>query len=338
MDNVPGERQMTSYISQVTKLLFLFGGLMLWAFDAASAADNVTLRLDWTLQGFHLPFLWGVDKGIYAAENLNVRILEGRGAGNVIQLVGSKSDTFGQVDAGKVALARGEGAKLKVVAAFFQKSPGALISEKSAGIESPNDIIGKSVGISQGSSSAMMFRAFLGANGIPETKVNLIVLDPQAKVPSLLHAQLQAITGFITDECVQAKEQSKAPIACMSFADYGLRTLGSSLVVHEDTIKENPDLVQRFTRATLKAWEEAINHPEEAAALGHKDFPMVDEGLLLTKFKQVPDLMHSPSTKGRPFGWMAEEDWNDTIAMLEKYAGLKNSEAPSAYYTNQFIP
>jgi NitT/TauT family transport system substrate-binding protein len=329
---------MTSCISKIAKLLFLLSGLMLWAFDAASAADDVTLRLDWTLQGFHLPFLWGVDKGIYAAENLNVRILEGRGAGNVIQLVGSKSDTFGQVDAGKVALARGEGAKLKVVAAFFQKSPGALISEKSAGIENPNDVVGKSVGISQGSSSAMMFRAFLGSNGIPETSVNLVVIDPQAKVPSLLHGQLQAITGFITDECVQAKEQSKAPIACMSFADYGLRTLGSSLVVHEDTIKGNPDLVRRFTRATLKAWEEAINHPEEAAALGHKDFPMVDEGLLLTKFKQVPDLMHSPSTKGRPFGWMAEEDWKDTIAMLEKYAGLQNTETLSAYYTNQFIP
>ena len=123
-----------------------------------------------------------------------------------------------------------------------------------------------------------------------------------------------------------------------SFADYGLRTLGSSLVVHEDTIKENPDLVRRFTRATLKAWEEATNHPEEAAALGHKNFPMVDESLLLAKFKQVPDLMHSASTKGRPFGWMAEEDWKDTIAMLGKYAGLQNTEALPAYYTNQFIP
>jgi NitT/TauT family transport system substrate-binding protein len=48
--------------------------------------------------------------------------------------------------------------------------------------------------------------------------------------------------------------------------------------------------------------------------------------------------MHSPSTKGRPIGWMAEEDWKDTIAMLEKYAGLQNTEALSAYYTNQFIP
>jgi NitT/TauT family transport system substrate-binding protein len=304
----------------------------------ARAADAVTIRLDWTLQGFHLPFLWGVEKGLYAAENLDVNVLEGRGAANVTQVVGSKVDTFGQVDAGKAALARVEGAKIKVVAAFFQKNPGALISMKSAGIDKPGDIVGKTVGTSQGSSSAMLFRAFLNSINVPEDQVKFTVLSPQAKVGALLHGQVQAITGFVTDECVQAKQQADQPVSCLSFADYGLAAIGSSLIVHEDTIKNNPDMVRRFVRATLKAWAESLKDPKQTAAIGHKYFPLADEKLLLTKFEQVPALMQGPHTQGHPIGWMADVDWQETIGMLSKYAGLHSTEPVSAYYTNEFIP
>src|SRR5580704_5689446 len=142
--------------------------------DPALANDQVTLRLDWTIEGFHLPFIWSLDKGYYTAEGIDAKIFEGRGSGNVAQLVGSKSDTFGEADASRTALARGQGAPLKVIAGFIQRSEGTVISYAGSGIKEPQDVIGKNVGSSEGSSSNMLFRAMLKAAGIPEGKVKFV--------------------------------------------------------------------------------------------------------------------------------------------------------------------
>ena len=64
----------------------------------ASAADPVSLRLEWRLTGYHLPFYWAKEKGYYAAENLDVDIKEGSGSGKTVTLINSKQDDIGLAD------------------------------------------------------------------------------------------------------------------------------------------------------------------------------------------------------------------------------------------------
>jgi NitT/TauT family transport system substrate-binding protein len=305
---------------------------------AAQAADSVTLRIDWTLQGFHLPFVWALDKGYYAAEGLDVKILEGRGAANVAQVVASKGDTFGQIDAGAAALARSKGAPIKVVAVYMQKTQGALVSFKETGINKPEDVIGKTVASSQGSSSGNLFRAFLEARKIPEDKVKIQAVDSNAKMATLLQGKVDAITGLVTAECVEIALQSKKPVNCMHFADFGVKALSMALAVHDDLIRDNPDMVRRFVKATNKGWDESIKNPEEAAKIGKKHFPLAEEHLLKAKFETVPELMHTDATAGKPTGWMAQSDWEGTFAVLRELSGLKTNEPVTAFYTNDFIP
>lgn len=303
----------------------------------ASAADSATLRIDWTLQGFHLPFVWALDKGYYAAEGLDIKILEGRGAANVAQVVASKGDTFGQIDAGAAALARSKGAPLKVVAVYMQKTQGALVSFKETGISKPEDVIGKTVASSQGSSSGNLFRAFLETRKIPEDKVKIQAVDSNAKMATLLQGKVDAITGLVTAECVEIALQSSKPVNCMHFADFGVKALSMSVVVHEDLIRDKADMVRRFVKATTKGWDESIKNPGEAARIGKKHFPLAEEHLLKAKFEAVPELMHTDATAGKPTGWMAESDWEGTLAVLKELSGLKTNEPASAFYTNDFI-
>src|ERR1700733_5511145 len=134
------------------------GTLIFWAAITAMlpsapalANDQVTLRLDWTIEGQHLPFVWALDKGYYAAEGIDAQIFEGRGSGNTAQLVGAKTDSFGEADASRAALARGQGAPLKVIAAYIQRSEGTVVSFAASGLEKPEDLIGKKVATSPGS-------------------------------------------------------------------------------------------------------------------------------------------------------------------------------------------
>jgi len=303
----------------------------------ARAVDSVTLRLDWTLQGFHLPFVWALEKGYYAAEGLDVKILEGRGAANVAQVVSSKGDTFGQIDAGAAALARSKGAPLKVIATYMQKTQGALVSFKATGINRPEDVVGKTVASSPGSSSNNLFKAFLEATKIPESKVKIVPVDSTAKMATLLQGKVDAITGLVTAECVEIALQSSKPVNCLHFSEYGVTALSMALAVHEDTIRQNSDLVRRFVRATNRGWDESIKAPGEAANIGKKHFPLADEHLLKVKFETVPPLMHTAATNGKPTGWMAESDWAATIAILKSLSGLKTSESVTDFYTNEFI-
>ena len=306
---------------------------------SAMANDKVTLRLDWTLVGYHLPFVWALDKGYYADEGLDVKILEGRGSGNTAQLIGAKTNTFGEVDASRAALARGQGAPIKVVASFLQRSQGVVVSFASSGINKPKDLIGKTVATSAGSSSTVLFHAMLKASGIPESKIHIVDVSSTAKVASLLQHRVDAITGLLSDECVGVREKSPgAKVNCMMVANFGIHALGVGIIANDATIKDNPGLVRRFVAASVKGWYEAMKHPAEAAKIGKKYFPLASAKLLQAKFKSIAPLIHTKNSMGHPLGWMSEEDWRSTITMLTSYMGLHSTAPVTDYYTNEFIP
>ncbi len=324
---------------------YLLGGVVSVAFVTALASapalanDQVTLRLDWTVQGQHVPFIWALDKGYFTAEGIDLKIFEGRGSGNTAQLIGAKTDTFGEADASRAALARGQGAPLKVIAAFVQRSEGTVVSFTASGLNKPADLIGKKVGTSQGSSSAVLFQAMLKASGIPESKIDIVSVDSTAKVASLLQHRLDAVTGLMSAECVLAKGQAQGEkVSCMPMADFGVKTLGVGLIVNDDTIKENPDLVRRFVRASLKGWNEAVKNPAEGAKLATKYFPLGKPEIVQAQFEAVISTLHSANTVGKQIGWMADADWTDTLQTLHSFMGLTSTAPASDYYTDEFIP
>jgi NitT/TauT family transport system substrate-binding protein len=304
----------------------------------ASANDQVTLRLDWTFEGEHLPYVWALDQGYYAAEGIDVKILEGRGSGNTAQLIGAKTDTFGEADAARAALARGQGAPLKVVAVFIQRSEGTVVSYASSRLNKPLDLIGKKVATSPGSSSTVLFQTMLAASHIAASKIDIINVESTAKTASLLQHRVDAITGLMGDECMLVKQKSPGEkIACMPMADFGVKALGAGLMVNDDTIKQNPGLVRRFVRATAKGWAEAVKDPAKAAAIGKKHFPLADQKTLQAQFETIIPLIYTPNSAGHPIGWMAPADWHDTIDTLRSFMGLTSTAPATDYYPNEFI-
>ena len=134
-----------------------------------------------------------------------------------------------------------------------------VVSFGSSNIKTPKDLIGKTVGTSQGSSSTVLFHAMLKAQNIPDDHVNIVTVDSTAKVATLLQHRVDAITGLLSAECAQVRAESEGQaVNCMRVADFSVKALGKSLIVNDDTIKANPDLVRRFVRASLKGWAEAM--------------------------------------------------------------------------------
>ena len=128
------------------------------------------------------------------------------------------------------------------------------------------------------------------------------------------------------------------PITDFGYAKYGVNTTGLQIHTHEDTIKTNPDLVRRFVKATVRSFEAAIADPAAAIKAGQKVKADLETELGLEQLKVGISLMPSKATAGKPIGYLAPEDWIQTLSLMKQYMGLETNMNADAFYTNQFVP
>lgn len=302
--------------------------------SAATAA--ITLRLDFTVNGKHAPFFLGVKKGYYKEVGIDLQLLEGKGSLSTAQLIASGSDTFGFVDGSALAGVIAGGAPIKMVAGFQQKSPNAAISfEPLAG---PNDFIGKTVGIANAGATQLSWAAFLATNKLDVTKIQVVTLDGTALLPALLSGRIQIDIGAANVEGAAAPLQAGKPVNTLLFADWGVNALAHGLVARQETLEKQPDLVKRFIAASVRSWQYALDHQDEAIAAELEAVPQAKKDVLTNQLALSLPLLHSANTQGQPIGKMADQDWAATIDLLKKYGTLKTDLPTSAFYTNDFLP
>src|SRR5437667_12463986 len=112
----------------------------------ASAADKVVLMLNWYVYGEHAPFYYGKAKGIFAAENIDLEIQEGRGSAATTQAVAAKTANFGYVDVPTMMRAAVKGAPVVATGVLLQNSPMSAMGFVQKHIQKPGENKAKAVG------------------------------------------------------------------------------------------------------------------------------------------------------------------------------------------------
>src|ERR1700726_426159 len=131
-------------------LIAALSGVLVWSgfgVALATAADKVVLMLNWYVYGEHAPFYYGKAKGIYAAENIDLEIQEGRGSAATTQAVAAKTADFGYVDVPTMMRAAVKGAPVIATGVLLQTSPMSAMGFADKNIRKPEDIKGKTVAI-----------------------------------------------------------------------------------------------------------------------------------------------------------------------------------------------
>ncbi len=302
----------------------------------AQAQDNVSLRLNWYLGGLHVPFYYGVDRGFYRQEGINLTINEGRGSANTVQVVGAGTDTFGLADSSSIISLVSKGGEIKSVMNILSSTGFSVVSAASSGIRTPKDIEGKTLAVSPGDPIRGLLEALAAYNKVDISKVNFVQVDPAAKVVTVLEKRADGLLGGADDQFFLLKYRGVEPHA-LRFADHGANIVGMAIFTGNNTIKASPELVRRFVRATKRAWEEAKKNPDAAVDVAMKIKP--DLNRQSTKDQMLVDfeLMDSPNVKGQ-VGLGHEKDWGQTIELLKKYRGLETQLNWTAFHTNDFLP
>jgi NitT/TauT family transport system substrate-binding protein len=297
-------------------------------------------RLNWTLYGEHAPFFLGVDKGFYEEEGLAVTIVEGSGSATVTKLLGNGTNVIGYVDSATMMRGVIAGVPVKAVAVMFQSSPMSFIYRADAARPTTiEELPGTKIGITAGDASLSIFEACLGANGLTMDDVQLIqVSNAQAKETAVLEGTVDAFLGYFVDQPMRMQKVTGIEMGWSKLVDLcKVNTLSSAIVANNFWAAQNPETVAKFVRASQRAWQYTIDHPEEAAEIFATHAEAFDVPLSLAEIQGSLTLMHTPRTEGKAIGYSALEDWQDTQKVLEDYAGFKPEPDVTVYFTNEYI-
>lgn len=308
---------------------------MLSGVGPAMAGEAVSLRLNWYLGGLHAPFYLGLARGYYAEEGLDLTINEGRGSGVAAQIVAARGDTFGMSDGGTLMLAAAKGQPIRAVMCVLSRPGFGVIFLADSGIRTIRDLEGRTLAVSPGDALTQLFPAVAAANGLDMDKINLVFMDPPAKPVAVMERRADALLGGVDDQYFLIKQRG-FEVGAIRFADVGVSTVGMTVHAHEDTIREQPDLVRRFVRASVRAWEAARADPEAAVDAALKVKPDLDRQSTLDQLLVDLDLMFSEHS--RKIGYCAPEDWERTLELMVAYRGLETDRPASSFYTNEFLP
>jgi len=304
----------------------------------AAELTKVTARLAFTVGGIDAPFFVALGKGYFKDEGLDVDILDGDGSTGTIQAVGNGSVQFGNASLGALVQASAQAQFHNMVAVFglVQKDPTSVISLKGAGIQKPKDIEGKRFATEAGNLQDGMINAFAQVNGVDMDKVQIIITNNYKQ--ALLKGDADFINAWASPDGDQVNDN--VPIdPPMLFADYGVNLLGSSVIVRTDWLAEHEDLVRGYLRALTKAHDDVLANPDEALDYVMQYRPDANRNQIAREIKVMEKFRHTARTEGKPFGLIDTADVQQTIDLLEKYAGVPAGWAtPDSVYTAKYQP
>ncbi len=234
------------------------------------AAIPITVAMGYIPNVQFAPFYVAVEKGYFADENLEVNFDYGWET-DLLKLVGSGELRFAVASGDQVILARSQGLPVVYILNWYRKFPVCVVSLEEKGLRKPQDLIGKTVGIpALYGASYIGWRALLHVEGIDEAEVNLQNIG-YTQVASLTEGQVDAAVCYIMNEPVQLR-QAGQEVNVIAISDY-VNLVSNGLITNEQTIAEEPALVQSLVRAVLRGLRYTIDHPEEAFEICLKHVP-----------------------------------------------------------------
>ncbi len=302
---------------------------------AAPAAEVTQVRLPvgYIPNVQFAPLYVAIDKGFYSQEGIEVT-MDYNMETDSMALLGADELTFAVVSGEQVLLGRAQGLPVVYVMAWYQKYPIGVTMPKELGVQSPADLKGKKIGIpGLYGASYIGFIALLNAGGLTEQDVTLDSIG-FSQVETLAAGQEDAVVIYVANEPVQLAARG-FDVTTLRVSDY-LDLVANGLVTNEKTLKENPQLVQRMVRATLRGIEYTIANPDEAYEISKKyveNLDKADEAVQKQVLAASAELW-----KGDKLGFSEPQAWQNMQDILLQMGLLKAPLDLTQAFTNEFIP
>jgi NitT/TauT family transport system substrate-binding protein len=281
-------------------------------------------------------FYVAIEKGFYTEEGLDVTLDYGF-ENDYLKLVGTNDLQFMIGSGDQVVLGRSQGLPVRYVMNWYSIYPVVVFAKQEAGITRPADLAGKRIGIpGPFGASYVAFRGILEAAGLQEADVQM---------ESIGFTQAAAISEDLVDAAVDYGVNGPIVLAQQGIAttqigldDY-LRIPANGLVTNDITIAEEPELVEKMVRATLRAISYTLENPDEAFDIALKFVPEAggdNEAANRAVFDAV--LVEWQPQPGFKLGETRLADWEEAAQFMQRIGLVQDLAPTEQLFTNEFLP
>jgi NitT/TauT family transport system substrate-binding protein len=278
------------------------------------------------------PLYVAQNKGFYADEGLEVEIEYGF-ENDFVALAAQGKREFAIASGDQVILARSQGLPITYVLKWYQRYPVALVMPATKNISQPDDLAGKKVGIPGFYGASFIgWKALVYAANVNESAVNVEEIG-FTQVAAVQQGLVDAAMVYIANEPNQLRSQG-LEVDVIEVSDY-IDLVSNGLVVGEQLIAEEPELVQRMARATLRGITETIANPDEAFAVVRQVIPEITDETAPTQRKVLEASIELYSSD-QP-GLSSAQAWQDSVDFMAKTGLLEQPVEVEKLYTNKFV-
>ena len=155
-----------------------------------------------------------------------------------------------------------KGFSIIVIGAQYQKNPFAIMSAATKPLKTPQDMIGKKIGVQ--SDNDAVWAAFLKANNLTMSQVDTVPVsfDPTP----LTQGTVDGWFSFIDNEPIELADKGFQTVTFL-LADFNYPEVGNIYVCTKDSLANDRDKVKAAMIGDILGWKDALTNPTEAATL-----------------------------------------------------------------------
>ena len=285
----------------------------------AIVSPNETMAIPWIAE----------ESGIFAKHGFDAEVLIVGGSPRVVQSLIAGDFDYAIAGSSSYIRARLQGADPQIIATS-QNTAGNfhLLTLPQSGIRTPQDLRGKTVGVTQlGSDADVFVRVAVSRAGLRPEDVTIIQHggSPQGAA-ALLTGQLPA--AVVGGSAIQTALRSGA-VSIANGKELQIPDLTGTIATTRRHIERNPDEVQRVVRAYVEATHFFKTHREESIAILNKSWAGMPEEEIAFLYDDVVDDM-------LPFPMPSDES---VMAMVQRETDPQTAAQfkPTDFYDPTFL-
>lgn len=284
----------------------------------AAPLKEIDVVLDWYPNALHAFMYTAIQKGYYADEGLKINIRFPSNANDAMSLVAAGRAQVGLYYQQDVIMARAnQQVPVRSIGAVVQSPLNIVLNLKSADIHSPTDLIGKTIGHAGTELNEALIRSMMQNVGADYSDVTMIDVGFDL-MSSMTTGNVDATIGcFVNHEVPQLIEEG-FDVDYFSVDAYGVPTYYEGVfMANDDMIKNDPETLRAFLRASAKGFADMKADPEEALAIllknqNEENFPLSESVERFSMATLLP-LMENDAA---PFLSQTEAVWQQNIDWL----------------------